>query len=119
MSSSPDPSTTDRPWDRHLVGKQAFKGQVWLCGRTDEASMLSEVVGWAVGCDNEEAHRCEVAALKDCGYITTRRHRAPIGEWDAYALTAAGFDRLAKIGYGEMHDNAVRAHQWYAERGSL
>jgi hypothetical protein len=101
-------------WDRPLVGRQDFKGQVWCCGRTDEASLLSEIVGWMVGCHNAEAACREVEDLKRRGFITTRRHIAPAGEWDAYALTEAGFDRLAQIGYGDMHDAAVMSHRWYA-----
>ena len=110
---------TTKPWERPLIGARPFERQVWLCGRSDEAAMLSEIVGWAVGCDNEKRHTDEVAALKRRGYITVRRHRSLMGEWDAYALTASGFDRLAQIGYGDLHDSAVRRHRWYAERGSL
>ena len=103
----------DLPIDRPLIGHQPFVQQVWCCGRSDLAALLSEIAGWAVGCENEKVHAREVADLKRRGLITTRRHIAPIGEWDSYALTNAGFDLLAKIGYGDMHDRAVHAHKFY------
>lgn len=114
----PDNQTTD-PWSRDFIGDQPFKHQVWCCGRTDEAGLLSEIVGWAVGCQSQEEKEVEVADLQRRGYLRKRAHVAPMGTWEAWALTAAGFDRLAQIGYGDMHDSAVRRHRWYAERGSM
>lgn len=99
---------------RQMIGKQPFRGQVWCCGRSDEAHILSEIVGWAVGCKNERDKAAEVADLQARGFLTTRRHIAPAGEWDAYALTDKGFDRLAAIGYGDMYDQALRLHLFYA-----
>lgn len=98
---------------RKMLGKQPFRNQTWLLGRWDEAALLSEIVGWSVGCQNEVERQSAVNNLRARRLITTRRHVAPAGEWEAYALTDAGFDRLADIGYGTMHDDALRAHRWY------
>lgn len=100
---------------RKPIGRQPLKGQSWLLGRWDEAALLSEIVGWMVGCANEVEHQAGVDDLRRRGLITIRRHVAPVGEWDAYALTDAGFDRLASIGYGALHDDALRAHRWYRD----
>lgn len=109
-----------KPWDRPLIGPQLFKHQVWCCGRSDEASLLRQVVGWAVDSQNARDHARELQDLIARGLITTRTHRTPFNdEWEAYALTAAGFDRLAEIGARDDHDAAVQAHRFYAERGSL
>lgn len=116
---SDDASKTTAPWERPFIGRQPFKEQVWCCGRRDEAGLLSEIAGWAVGCQNEAEAMQEVNDLQSRGYLRRRLHVAPAGTWEAYALTAEGFDRLAQIGYGDMHDRAVRQHRWYAERGSM
>lgn len=107
------------PYARPLIGKQPFRHQVWLCGRWDEAELLSVIVGWAVGSFSAVEHAAGVADLERRGLISTRRHAAPAGEWDCYRLTNAGFVRLAEIGYGNLHDRAVRVHRWYARQGCM
>lgn len=103
------------------IGPQKFVKQYWLCGRTDEAMLLSTIVGVAhgsgVACENKK----EIEELLKSRFITTRLHVAPLipDTWLSYALTPSGFQRLAKIGHGDMHDAAVRRHKWYAEHGSL
>lgn len=98
---------------RELIGEQPFTRQVWICGKYDMAGLLAGIGGWAVGCQYDEEHRDAVAEMKRDGYITYRTHRAPAGEWQAYALTDKGFELLRRIGYGTMYDDAVRREEFY------
>lgn len=109
----------NQPWDREFISKQPFVKQTWCCDRSDEAALLSEIVGWSVDCENEKRYDKEVSYFKTNNFITIRRHKAPAGEWDAYALTDAGFERLKETGYGDLYDTAIKRHRWYAKHGSL
>lgn len=88
--------------------------QVWLCGRSDEARVLSSVVGWACGSQIAVEHAEELRELRCRGHITTREHLLADGDgWVSYALTPSGFSRLKQIGGDELHANARKAHAWY------
>lgn len=108
-------------WDiPEPIGKQKFTGQVWLCGRTDEAALLTDIVGTMYGSPNDHQYAQEIAALKAQGLITWRNHLFPDGTHvPAYRLTTRGFETLARIGYGNMHDSAVRQHRFYEARQSV
>lgn len=87
---------------RRLIGFQPYRGQFWICNRSDEAVTLSSVAGWRPGGPMAADHAAEIAELERRGLVT-------VGE--RYALTDAGFARLAEIGWGLMHDRALAHHK--------
>lgn len=84
---------------RKPIGFQPYPGRVTLCGRDDEASVLSAAGRWLVGSHMAADFAQEIAELEWRGLITER------GRY--YNLTPAGYNRLAAIGWGLMHDEAL------------
>jgi hypothetical protein len=86
---------------RGRIGFQPYRGQFWICDRSDEAVTLSSVAGWRPGGPMAADHTAEIAELERRGLVATG---------DRYTLTDAGFDRLKEIGWGLMHDRALTHH---------
>jgi hypothetical protein len=86
---------------REPIGFQPYRGQFWICNRSDEAVTLSSIAGWRPGSFMALDHTEEIAELERRGLVTVGKR---------YALTDAGFARLAEIGWALMHDETLEVH---------
>jgi hypothetical protein len=94
---------------RKQIGFQPYRRKVWIYDRDDEADMLASVGRWAIGSEMAAEHSVAINDLEVRGLIKRRGSR--------FALTLAGFDRLAGIGWGLMHDEALE-NQSHAQASS-
>lgn len=83
------------------IGFQPYRGTVWICNRSSEADLLANVGRWKPG---------TFLALDYAEEISEMSHRGLLTVGKRYALTKEGFDRLAEIGWGFMHDQALEMH---------
>ena len=90
------------------------KKQYWLCDKTDEAWLLSDISCWSVGCLNEQYYQQEIQELKEKGHITERRHYFLDGTYTSgYLLTKEGLNRLYKIGELYQIQNVLNQYAFY------
>lgn len=81
-----------------------------------EHFVLSDCIGWAVGCLYEWENQKTIKLCKERGYLTERTHRCPNGDhWQAYALTKSGFERLRYLSEVSFKQTK-QTHQWYAKK---
>lgn len=90
---------------------------LWV-GKTDFHHLMTEVAGWHVGCEHDREDREAVQYGVTQGLIGLRRHYAPAfpDGVDAYELTDAGLDYLAKNKGLKQFYLASRVREWYRER---
>src|SRR4051794_39638555 len=93
--------------------------QLWV-GGIDANGMLEEIGGWHVGCYNDRQARQAVEFVVARGYVTTRKHYAPIFPEgvDAYEITDAGLEALRKSYGAKAAADAKKTRTWYRRNSS-
>lgn len=84
-------------------------------------SLLSEMGGWHVGCENEHRYAGAVDHALAAGYLSYRQHWIPLDSTvvQAYELTDAGLAKVRELCGKRIATSAEKRRTWYREKAAL